>query len=315
MNLGELVLQLGVKADTFTVKDFSRAIGDIPLSVASAITSLAGLTIGFAEMTKQVLDMTSGFQVFTAETGMNTRSLQQWQMVAKQAGLSGDIVTSSLTVLSSLMGQMRTGHVNAGAMTALGQLGIRNFQASPYEMLSQIQRGSMGMNPQAATALLGAIGISPEMMRVFQTPASVREQINPLMSQGEISQMADFQKELATFNQTVMKEFVSALEKIEPYMADLTEALVNIVRLAGGTAGIVLKAAHSALNTDDTFYASEAERRFMTEPTDRHVTVNHNITQHITSTADPMAVADEAARLSRQQHRKAAADIKNRGGG
>ena len=55
MTLDELVVKLGVKADTFTVKDFSRAISEIPISVASAIVSLAGLSVGFIAMTNDLL--------------------------------------------------------------------------------------------------------------------------------------------------------------------------------------------------------------------------------------------------------------------
>lgn len=318
MILGELAVILGVKADTFTVREFSKAIGDIPLSIATAITSMAGLSFGFVKLTQEVLEMTSGFSVFTAETGMNTRALQQWQQVAKQAGLSGDVVTGSITSLASMMAQMRLGHgLPPAAAQAFGLLGFnqRDLALNPTDMMNRIQSGVAGKNPAMATELLKALGIAPEMMRVFQTPASVREAMSPTMTEGQINQMAEFQRELAVFNQVAMKEFVSALHQIEPYMGDLTEALVGIVRIAGGTAGTVLKAVHAAKDDSDTYYSSEAERRFMTGRGSGDVTVNHNVTQNITSTADPMAVADEAARLSKQQFRKAASDIKNRGGG
>lgn len=315
MILGELAVILGVKADTFTVREFSKAIGDIPLSIATAITSMAGLSFGFVKLTQEVLDMTSGFSVFTAETGMNTRALQQWQQVAKQANVPAEAVTNSMLSLASMMAQMRLGHgLPSQAAQAFGLLGFnqRDLTLNPADMLNKIQSGVTGKSPSQATELLKALGIAPEMMRVFQTPASVREAMSPTMTEGEINQMAEFQKELAVFNQVAMKEFVAALHEVQPYMKDLTEAMVGLVRLAGGTAGVILKAVHGAKNTDDTYYSSESQRRFMTERGGA-VTVNHNVTQHITSTADPMAVADEAARISRQQLRKAAADIQNRG--
>lgn len=319
MNLGELVLQLGVKADTFTVKDFSRAVGEIPLAAASAVVSLAGLSIGFAELTKDVLEMTSGFKVFTAETGMNSRSLQQWQMVAKQAGLSGDIVTSSLKALTALTAQMNLGYGLPGkAAQALGffGLGANDLSLNAADMLTRIQSGASGKNASQAAEMLKALGISPEMLRVFETPASVREGMQPLMSQGDINQMAEFQKELATFNQTVLQEFVKVLHDIEPYMADLTEVLTDFVKILGSGAAAVLGDLHSALEARRHgvgLFSGDATPYFKDSGGDKNVTVNHNVTQHIHSTADPMAIADEAARLSRQQHRKAAADLKNAG--
>lgn len=323
MKLGELFIQLGVKADTFTVRDFSKAIGDIPFSVATAITSLAGLSLGFAAMTKEVLDMTSGFQVFTSETGLNTRALQQWQMVAKQAGLSGDIVTSSLTSLSSLMAQMRLGRgIPPAAAQALGLLGFspRDLALNPAEMLNKIQTGVSGKNPAMATELLKSLGISPEMMRVFQTPASVREGLNPIMSAGDISQMANLQKELATFNQTVMQEFVKALQQVEPFMAALTDVLIDIVHLAGfeakgygGLASIYSSAKKQGglMNFMENIANSYETAENLRNPA--YTRNEFNQTNHIYGVDDPHAVPEALDRHAKSHYRKAAADLANRG--
>lgn len=246
MDIGELVVKLGVKADTMTVRDFAKSISDIPISVATAIVSIAGLSYGFVEMTKNVLEMTSGFQVFTSETGLNTKALQQWQQVAKEAGLSGDVVTSALSTLASLMGGMRTGHVNRAAMLAMGQLGVgSNFMnKTPYELLNEIQSATIGKNPMIASSLLGAMGLSPELMRVFQTPQGVRERIPATMGGGDIATMAQFQKELAQFNQVTMHEFVKALVGIEPYMSTLATALTALISTFGEAAQFWLSYAH-----------------------------------------------------------------------
>lgn len=319
MNLGELVVQLGVKADTFTVKDFSKAIGDIPFSVASALTSIAGLSFGFVEMTKNVLDMTTGFRVFTAETGMNTRSLQQWQMVAKQAGLPGDIVTGAMSSLTSMMAQMSLGHgLPSAAAQAFGLLGFKgsDFNLNSADMLNKIQSGVMGKNPRQATELLKALGISPDMMAVFKTPASERERLTPTMSQGEIDQMAGFQKELAIFNQAALKEFVEALHQIEPYMADLTKAMVDIIHIGGQAAGGTLGFLKMLFGNDpmvEKWIESTSNESFekykRTHTATGALKSDVNVTNHIYGVSDPEAAGKAAAHeVTRAHHRKAAVD-------
>lgn len=323
MNLGELVVQLGVKADTFTVRDFGKAISDIPFSVASALTSLAGLSIGFAEMTKNVLNMTTGFEVFTASTGLNVRALEQWQQVAQRSGLQAEIITSSVSSLTSLMAQLNLGHgLPSAAAQAFGMLGFspNDYRLNGLDMLKKLQEGTRGMDPKQATALLSAlIPNADQMMRVFQTPASERERITPLMSQGTIDQMAGFQKELATFNQIVMKEFIKALVEVEPYMQDLAHALGSFIEFSGktvgGTLGVVKKftSMWNDPRSDDWIVdgGTKSWEQWKASHPANHTT---NVTNHIHSTADPEAVGREAAHhITRAQNRKAASDIANRG--
>lgn len=249
MKIGEFFVRLGVAADNIPLEKFAKTIADIPLSAATAVASMAGLTYGFVEMTKNVLDMTSGFQVFTAETGLNTKALQQWQQVAKEAGLSGDVVTGALESLAGIMGGLRTGHVNREAMRALGQLGIGSgfLTKTPYELLNEIQGRAMLKNPMEAVSLLRSLGMNgPEMMRIFQTPQGMREKIQPAMGSGDIAAMADFQKTLADFNRVVMHEFVKSLVEIKPYMKDLAEAMVLFIKTFGEVASFWLSKLHGA---------------------------------------------------------------------
>lgn len=234
MKIGDFFVRLGVLADTFTVRDFTKAIGDIPFSVASAITSLAGLSVGFVEMTKEVLDMTTGLTVFTAETGENTRALQQWQMVAKQAGLTGGEVTSSFSSLSNIIGQMNIGNVNDNVMKAAAMIGMNGIPTSAGEFLNQIQAGVSGKDPKTASAILQAFGIPAAMMRTFQTSQSERESLSPEMNEKQIQQMAEFQKSLAQFNTTIMDSFISVLAKIEPELKDIADLLALVIKSGGG---------------------------------------------------------------------------------
>lgn len=239
MKVGDLFVRLGVAADNVTAKEFGKTISEIPLSAAAAVASLAGLSYGFVEMTKNVLDMTSGFKVFTAETGENTLALQQWQQVAKEAGISSNVVTGALTTLSAMMGQMETGTMNPATMLALGKLGVSEsfLGKDPYQMMNEIQGLTKGMKARDATALLNQVfgGGGGELMRMFQTPQSARERISPIMSGGDINAMAELQKELAQFNKVALHEFVKALVEVEPYMGDLTKAMSLFIQTFGET--------------------------------------------------------------------------------
>lgn len=320
MNLGELVVQLGVKADTFTVKEFKRAVDDIPVAAAAGIASLAGLSLGFVSLTNDVLNMTSGLRTFTAETGLNSQSLQQWQQVLKQAGLSPDIATSSFQTLANMTAKLRMGGgLSPDAAKAMSFLGMSmgDLNLKPDQMLNAIQSGAQGKRAADVSEALRMMGLSPELMVAFQTSRQQRESLTPTMSQGQIDQMAGFQKELAQFNQIVMRDFVKALVEVEPYMADLAHALGSFVELAGKATGGTLGFLKTVLSDDprlDEFIQSASTGTFDQYKRNHPIHNETNVTQHIHSAADAESVAMEAAhQITRAQNRKAAGELNKAG--
>ena len=251
--LGELVLLLGVKADTFTVKDFARAIGDIPLSVAGALGSLAGLSFGFVEMTKNVLDMTTGLRLFTAETGLNTRELQQWQKVAEQVGLPRGLPEAALLRLSKMLAGWKQGEgVGQAEALAMGKLGIpinQAFGMNAYQLMNRIQAGTAGMNKSEAARWVAALTGSEQMMGLFGVSQKERMAMTPWMTAGQEQAMAGVQKELARFNELIMTDFVKVMTPLAPAMVQLAKALTPFVEWIGNTAATGANSAASVIST------------------------------------------------------------------
>lgn len=298
MKIGELFVQLGVKADTFTVRDFTKAIGDIPFSVGSALVSLAGLSIGFVELTKDVMEMTTGLKVFTAETGLNDRALQQWQMTAKQFGLSGDVATGFITRIAQLMGGLRTGHGDFGALTALGQLGVKDMMGgSVYDVANRIQSAFLNKPRLEAMDLLTRAGMG-QAARLFEMPIEQRQAINPMMGKGDEEQMARFTKELAEFNQTVLSEFIKALAGVEPYMSDLTQALRLFIQTFGESARFWLGKLHGSNILGEAFKAASLDDTTVARTLTYY---GGDITYNVHGLTDAEATARRLNEL-RQQH-------------
>jgi hypothetical protein len=318
-----MFVQLGVKADTFTVRDFTRAIGDLPLAVAGAITSMTGLSIGFLEMTKHTLDLSNNLSLFRSETGLSTDELQRWQSVAKQVGLSGDVVTQSVLRISNAMSQMKLGHFDQGFMLAMGQLGVSAKGKNTFELLQAIMERSRTINPQIASAALANLGLSPELMKM-PVPGSGRfnqmAQGGVVMSNRQIEAMQEFQAALAQFTLTIEKAFVPVVTAFEPYLKDVTEVMAAMIGTVGGWLGKGIGEDFKLLNmirkeglgtVMDNILNSYATPANMRDPKFVHYYMNN--TQNIYSNSDPLAIADEAARLSKHEHVKAIKQFNNGG--
>lgn len=236
MKIGDLFVRLGVQADTFTVRDFTKAIGDIPLSVASAVTSLTGLSVGFVELTKNTLDIANNLGVFRAETGLSITELQRWQAVAKEAGISGDSVQNAVMRISQAMAQLKLGHADQNFMLALGQLGVGTRGKDPFQIFQEILQKA-GKKGAVGTALLQNIGFNPELMRLATlSPGQIAKGKagGVVMTESDLKAIQELQVSLAEFGLVIEKEFVPILKEFEPYMKDFADALGFIITKLGG---------------------------------------------------------------------------------
>lgn len=256
MSIGELFVQLGVKADTFTVKDFARAVGNLPFSIASAIAALTGMEVGFMGLTGMALDMANGLNLFSAETGLSTDELQRWQQAADKVGISGNAVTASIKGIQNAVVQA-TRYGAEGPAMAFGRLGITGIrEKTPFEILREMQSRYKAMGPGEFGAAARGLGVSDEMMKLF-----ARGDLNrllaakPAMGPGDLKALAEFQAELAAFTLEVKTDFVPILRQLTPVMGDLAKAMGWFIKEFGGFAVSEIKGA-KVLLTDPAQYGS-----------------------------------------------------------
>lgn len=164
MKLGEFFVALGVNADTMTVRDFAGAIGDLDISAAAAVTVLYEVGKKMAEIANEAMNVSVGFQAFTAQTGLSWQELQKWQIVAEQANVSTTAVASSISNLQRNLAEIRMGRGNAGPFAMLGI----DPNQDAFGVIRQLRSKIPGIGNRAvATNLITQMGLSPEMMNVL----------------------------------------------------------------------------------------------------------------------------------------------------
>lgn len=296
MKIGDLFVRLGVQADTYTLKDFLHTMGEVPFSVAAAVSSLTGMSFGFAELVKKSLDLSNNLSLFRSETGLSAQELQKWTGVAKQVGLSGDVVQSSIMGVTQALAQMRLGHPDQAFMLAMGQLGVSTRGKSAFQILKDIGVATRGRDANMMSALLSSAHVNPAMMRIFGLPPGQFDRMSrgtQVMNEGDIRAMQDFQVALARFEIAVEKAFIPALTEIEPYMRDLAEVMGDLVWVLGKGAGKGLKLTHYILQKDKVMDAWILAGRpgHLTDWMRQHTVINNHVTTNVHSTADAEEVA------------------------
>lgn len=165
MKAGELFVQLGVKADLVTLKDFAGAIQNLSLDAVGLVAEIGGISFALADIAREAVNASVGFDLFAARTGQSWKELQQWQIVAQQVNVSAEEVTSSVESLTKQMADIRLGHGNIFPWQALG-IDPRNKDA--FKVLDELRTRIKGLDRPLAQNILGQLGISPNMIKLLE---------------------------------------------------------------------------------------------------------------------------------------------------
>lgn len=164
LKVGELFVQLGVLADSKSLKDFSKAVGDLPLEVAGGIAALVGLEFELVKLTQEAISTAIGFKAFSSQTGLSWQELQKWQIVAEQANVSTETVATSVNALERNLAEIRLGRGNVSPFQLLGISPNQNA----FGVLQQLRGAIRGLDRPTATNLITQMGLSPDMIQVLQ---------------------------------------------------------------------------------------------------------------------------------------------------
>lgn len=165
MKAGELFVQLGVQADIATLKDFAGVIENMSLDAVGLVAEIGGISFALADIAKQAVNASVGFDLFQARTGQSWKELQQWQIVGEQVNVTAQDVESSVESLTRQMADIRLGKGNIFPWQALG-IDPRNKDA--FKVLDELRSRIKGLDRPLAQNLLGQLGISPNMIKVLE---------------------------------------------------------------------------------------------------------------------------------------------------
>lgn len=167
MNIGELFVTLGVKGKGIgTLRDVAKMVAELPVDAAAAIAGMAGISLELGKMAEEAMATSVAFQSFSNQTGLSWQELQRWQLIAEQANVSVQTVSTSVSTLERNLAEIRLGRGNIAPFQMLG-IGV-GPGANAFTVLEQIRQKIKGLNPATATNLISQMGLSPDMMNVLR---------------------------------------------------------------------------------------------------------------------------------------------------
>ena len=166
MKVGEFFVDLGIKTDkgSATLRDFASGMAGLKLATVSTVGSLATAGEFFLGTIKNASSAAVSFQKFTNQTSISAQELQKWQIVAKQANVSADVVAGGVLNLGSTLARLR--------LTGEGVMPFSILGVSPMggtmDVIKSLRKRMPFIEPNQFRNQLSAMGLSPEWINIMK---------------------------------------------------------------------------------------------------------------------------------------------------
>ena len=166
MKIGELIFELGFKADTMKLKDFGKAISELNMTSIISAGSFGALYEGAKALVGIADEMALGINKFGRETGQSKVEIQKWNHMAEEMGVSSGVVAGAVATLEDSLFKMRiTGEgSNIWAMLGLDPTHTKDM----FEVLTMLRNRLKGMSTDQQRFFLENLGLSTEMLNMFK---------------------------------------------------------------------------------------------------------------------------------------------------
>lgn len=216
MNIAELFVNLGIKGTDKTIgalantqkglKDVASTSLEAKVAIVGAMYALEQL---FAASGQRGTDLTN----FNAELGVSTKTLQQYQFAARQAGVSNTAVEGTFKSLQAAMTRTLMGEAPpAGLAKVALKLGdiskedIARFQKNPELLIQTLQRYAQAeKNIGLRNETLKSFGLGDDMIAAMSRGAFNQGALNkaPTYSDKEIAKLDQANIAWSNLGQTI----------------------------------------------------------------------------------------------------------------
>lgn len=190
VKIGSLFMELGFDVDQVKLNDVVQSIGKLNFNSVLAGLGVAGLVEGLKNIMEIGAGLTEPLYQFNKETGLSGQRMQQWTEYAQKLGVSGDVVSSSLSGLQKKMAAIQFGDTSLlSGIYLLQQAGAninQNDLNDPFSFLNKATEGLQKIKPELRTYVAGLLGLNEQvlLLKSFKgaedMPVPTNEQINAI---------------------------------------------------------------------------------------------------------------------------------------
>lgn len=234
MEIGEILVNLGFKADYGTLRDFIHNLGDLNIAALIGGGSLGLMVDQIKNIMESANQTALAINNFTGLTGLSSQELQKWDKTAQESGIAAGVMASSINTLQNDIESLTlTGEKGA----AYGRLGIdpRNFKDT-FDLLKAILTNPNFQNADSPLKkwYLDSLGVNEQMMLLIPNLDKVNNQTT--IGDDNLKSMKDFMYQATQLGlelKTLMGDIAALLEK--SFVGDMLIGLDMMVKFLENT--------------------------------------------------------------------------------
>lgn len=166
-SIGELFIELGIKADTNKVNKVDQSFKSLRKNLLLTAAAFTGAIIGLDRFINSALKGVVALQNINIQTGLSIDKLQQFQQAGQLSNLalSADQIAQSIGNVQKNIAKIRIGQ---GDIAPFQLLGVDVAGQDAFGVINQLRESIKGLDPAIATNLISAIGLSPEFINILK---------------------------------------------------------------------------------------------------------------------------------------------------
>jgi hypothetical protein len=166
-SIGELFIELGIKADTQKVNQVSAGFKSLRSNLLLTAAAFTGAIVGLDRFVNSALKGVVALQNINAQTGLSIEKLQQFQQAGQLSNLalSADQIANSIANVQKNISAIRIGQGNIAPFQLLG---VDVAGQDAFGVIEQLRGAIKGLDPATATNLISQIGLTPDFINLLK---------------------------------------------------------------------------------------------------------------------------------------------------
>ena len=166
-SIGELFIELGVKADTSTINKVGAGIKGLRSNLLLVTGAFTAAVVGLDRFVDSALKGVVSLQNLNAQTGLSIEKLQQFQQAGQLSNLalSADQIAQSIGNVQKNLANIRIGQGNIAPFQLLG---VDVAGADAFDVIEQLRDNIKGLDPAIATNLISQLGLTPDFINLLK---------------------------------------------------------------------------------------------------------------------------------------------------
>lgn len=166
-SIGDLFIELGVKADTKTLNKVGQSVKTLRTNLLLLGGAFTGAVVGLDRFVNSALKGVVALQNINAQTGLSIEKLQKFQQAGQLSNLalSADQIAQSIGNVQKNLANIKIGQ---GDIAPFQLLGIDVAGQDAFGVIDQLRDSIQGIDPAVATNLISGIGLSPDFINILK---------------------------------------------------------------------------------------------------------------------------------------------------